>query len=371
MRVLHVTDRWSDRGGAHVHLQGVVAAQRAAGLRLSVAAGGIEGEPPGCPELVSIPGLEAREDDSSPLAALGALVAAELPDLVHLHTVMNPAVLEWAAARPALVTVQDHRLFCPGRGKLRLDGRVCVEALSPTTCAPCFEDPAYFLGILGLTQRRLRALRSLRRIVVLSAYMRRELVAAAVPEDRIDVVPPFVHDLPAGGADGPPCVLFVGRLVAAKGPLEAVAAWRESRVPLPLVVAGTGPLREVVAEAGAQVLGWVGRAELARLYQRARALLLTPRWQEPFGIVGLEALSFGVPVVAWDSGGVREWSPSPLVSWGDVEGLARQLSRAVARGPVDRPPDLRNERMRQLDEIYRRVASRHGGASRGTPVAGS
>ncbi|MGE0453931.1 MAG: glycosyltransferase family 4 protein [Vicinamibacteria bacterium] len=360
MRVLHLTDRWSDRGGAYVHLQGIVEEQRKAGHTLRVAAADLEGQPPACPELSVVAGLEARGEDPAPLLALDALVAAERPDLVHVHTVMNPRVLEWAGARPALITVQDHRLFCPGRGKLRLDGRVCVEAMSPTTCAPCFEDQAYFRHILGLTERRLRALRSLRRVVVLSEYMQRELVAVGVPEQQVDVVPPFVHDLRDCPANGPPCVLFVGRLVSAKGPLEAVAAWRASEVRLPLVVAGTGPLREAVAAAGAEVLGWVGRAELARLYARARAVLLTSRWQEPFGIVGLEARSLGVPVVAWDSGGVREWSPSALVPWGDVEGLARELNRALAGGAAPKVADERAVRMRQLSDVYGRAAGSRG-----------
>jgi glycosyltransferase involved in cell wall biosynthesis len=60
------------------------------------------------------------------------------------------------------------------------------------------------------------------------------------------------------------------------------------------------------------------------------------RWQEPFGIAGLEALSLGVPVVAWDSGGIREWHPGPLVAWGDVAGLARALGAAI--GSTAAPP---------------------------------
>jgi glycosyltransferase involved in cell wall biosynthesis len=75
---------------------------------------------------------------------------------------------------------------------------------------------------------------------------------------------------------------------------------------------------------------------LPRLLRRARALLMPSRWQEPFGIAGLEALSLGVPVVAWESGGIREWHAGPLVAWGDVAGLARAL-RAVI-GSTASPP---------------------------------
>jgi glycosyltransferase involved in cell wall biosynthesis len=64
---------------------------------------------------------------------------------------------------------------------------------------------------------------------------------------------------------------------------------------------------------------------------------MPPRWQEPFGIAGLEALALGVPVVAWRSGGIAEWHPGPLVEWGDVAGLAAAL-RAAVGAPRAQPP---------------------------------
>jgi glycosyltransferase involved in cell wall biosynthesis len=187
--------------------------------------------------------------------------------------------------------------------------------------------------------------------------MKRELVAAGVAAEQVVVVPPFVHDLdPAAVADGPPCVLFVGRLTAAKGVGDAVEAWRLSGLDLPLVVAGTGPLRGELESSGIKVLGWLGRERLAAVYRRARALLMPSRWQEPFGIAGLEALTMGVPVAAWESGGVSEWHPGPLAAWGDARGLARALrqaagSRAVAPAGFDR-----RSVMRQLVEVYEEVA---------------
>jgi glycosyltransferase involved in cell wall biosynthesis len=144
----------------------------------------------------------------------------------------------------------------------------------------------------------------------------------------------------------------VGRLVEAKGPLDAVAAWRHSGVALPLVVAGTGPLRDQVEAAGAEVLGWVPHERLPRLLRRARALLMPSRWQEPFGIAGLEAVAFGVPVVAWDSGGMREWHRGPLVPWGDVAGLARTL-RAAVETRVSMPVGFEREALTdRLERVY-------------------
>ena len=121
-------------------------------------------------------------------------------------------------------------------------------------------------------------------------------------------------------------------------------------------LAGTGPLRETVSRAGAEVLGWVDHARLAGLYRRARALLFPPRWQEPFGIAGLEALAFGVPVVAWRSGGVAEWHPGPLLAWGDAEGLAARLERAVDERPAPLLPLPREAMMRRLEAVYASAA---------------
>jgi glycosyltransferase involved in cell wall biosynthesis len=229
--------------------------------------------------------------------------------------------------------------------------------MAPATCAACFEDGNYFQEMYALTASRLAALRGLR-LVVLSAYMKRELVAAGVAAEGIAVVPPFVHGLdPDAEPDGPPCVLFVGRLTEAKGAREAVQAWRFSGVDLPLIVAGTGPLRAELEASGVEVLGWVGPERLSATYRRARAVLMPSRWQEPFGIAGLEALTMGVPVVAWESGGVGEWHPRPLVAWGDVDGLAAALRTAVEQRAYAPAGFDRKHLTRRLVEVYEEVAT--------------
>ncbi len=305
---------------------------------------------PPCPTTV-VPGLDARTHAD---VTLDPLLDRLQPDLVHVHNVVNPAVLTWAATVDAVVTIQDHRFFCPGRGKWTADGRVCGDALGRETCAGCFDDRGYFEAILELTAQRLAAVRSLR-LTVLSSYMQRELIQVGVPAARVAVVPPVAHGLDVGApADGPPCVLFAGRVVEAKGVREAVDAWRRSGSSLPLVVAGTGPLRQEIEAEGVEVLGWLDRRRLSAAYRRAAVLVMPSRWQEPFGIVGLEALTLGTPVAAWDSGGVREWHPGGdlLVSWGDVDALAAALRSAPGRA-VDVPRGFASEDLvRRLEAVY-------------------
>lgn len=364
MRILHVADRLTDRGGAYTWLVGVVDGLVEEGHDVRLAVGAAESRAHVACPVEERRGLEAR---SGEVADLDGLVRRRAPDVVHVHNVVNPAVLEWAAARSnAVVTVQDHRFFCPGRGKWTLGGEPCHRSLGRDACSECFEDEGYFLEIHAVTERRLAALKSVAAVTVLSRYMREELVAAGVAPSRIRVVPPFVHALdPEVPADGPPCVLFVGRLAEAKGARDAVEAWVRSGVDLPLVLAGTGPLREELERrarpAGApsvEVLGWVDRARLARLYRRARALILASRWQEPFGIAGIEALRFGVPVVGWESGGVEEWHPGPgLVRWGDVDALAAALRGAVHRRVTLPPSFPRAEALGRLMVLYGRLAA--------------
>jgi glycosyltransferase involved in cell wall biosynthesis len=356
MRILHVADRLSDRGGAYNWLLGIVEALSAA-HEVALAVGQDDGAAHPCRVHVR-PGLAARSAERFELDDLAADA-----DVIHLHNATNPALLEWAALRPnALLTVQDHRPLCPGRGKWTLSGEVCRRPLARTACATCFEDAGYFEEIQALTERRLAAARRLP-LTVLSRYMREELVAAGVPAARVHIVPPFVHDLdPEAPPTGPPCVLFVGRLVEAKGVFDAVAAWRASGLELPLVFVGTGPLRERLSaslrgQERIEITGWLDRRALSGAYARAQALVMPSRWQEPFGIVGLEALAFGVPVVAWESGGVGEWHPGPgLERWGDVPALARALRALAGRRLRLRTRFERDEAVGRLLALYGRLA---------------
>ena len=53
--------------------------------------------------------------------------------------------------------------------------------------------------------------------------------------------------------------------------------------------------------------GWLSSKEKSALLTNSDLLVVPSLWPEPFGMVGLEACKHGVPVVAFDSGGVREW----------------------------------------------------------------
>jgi len=140
------------------------------------------------------------------------------------------------------------------------------------------------------------------------------------PSVRVDVVGNGV-DAAAFDADVPrgPDVVFVGRLeIAQKGLdllLTAFAAERD-RLPGDLVLAGTGPderkLRALAEDLGitsrVRFPGWVSGAEKYALLGSARVVAVPSRF-ETFGIVAVEALASGSPVVAFDIPCLREVVP--------------------------------------------------------------
>jgi glycosyltransferase involved in cell wall biosynthesis len=93
-------------------------------------------------------------------------------------------------------------------------------------------------------------------------------------------------------------ILYVGRLDAEKGPDLAAAATRSLGLTLRMV--GDGPLRHSLERdyPHVKIEGWRQRDEIAAFAKHARMLIMPSRYPEPFGLVAVEALWSGIPVVA-------------------------------------------------------------------------
>ncbi len=99
--------------------------------------------------------------------------------------------------------------------------------------------------------------------------------------------------------------LWVGRLVAYKRAQIVVETFNELR--LSLVVVGLGSLADRLRQIAANnihLLGHLPEAELTRYYQHAQGLIFFH--EEDFGIVPVEAMAAGTPIIGLNSGGVSE-----------------------------------------------------------------
>lgn len=169
------------------------------------------------------------------------------------------------------------------------------------------------------------------RVIVTSQYMADQLANHwHVPADKIDVIPNGVDvsryrrfvgaDLSEFrrhyAADDEHIVFHIGRLVHEKGAhllVKAVPSILEEFPRARFLIAGRGPMRDRLRKLIADLevservdlLGFISNEDRDRLYQVADVAVF-PSLYEPFGIVALEAMAAGVPVVASEVGGLAE-----------------------------------------------------------------
>lgn len=135
-------------------------------------------------------------------------------------------------------------------------------------------------------------------------------------------------------------MLFVGRLDVVKGLRTLALAMHQLPPEASLEIIGQGDpsarqmVKDVIGEprAGERVRFSVClRSELAARYRGADVLVFPSEWQEPFGLVPLEAMACGVPVVATGTGGsadfLRDGENCLLFAPGDPESLAAAVRR--------------------------------------------
>lgn len=138
------------------------------------------------------------------------------------------------------------------------------------------------------------------------------------------------------GAGGDSVVWF-GRITPEKAPHLAIEAARAAARPITLA----GPIADpryyaerIHPQLGADVryAGHLTQRDLARLVGSAAVALVTPVWDEPYGLVVAEAMCCGTPVVAFGRGGIPELvseSSGCLVAPDDVDALAAAIPVAA------------------------------------------
>ena len=243
---------------------------------------------------------------TSPLSSvnLEAALVAALPTALFAHTFYGTCV-----------SGRKMHAFPQRRPCERRLGWKCLALYGPRRCGGA--NPLTALRLFKRETERAQLLGRFKRIVVASQYMAEEFVRNGVDRQRLECVP-----LPVERPEVPPervfrsQVLFLGRMTALKGIdllLDALALLRTRGQPLEIALAGDGAVRKV-AEArakrlglAARFLGWVDESERSALLAQSGVLALPSTWPEPFGLVGLEAAAQGVPTVAFDVGGIREW----------------------------------------------------------------
>lgn len=208
-------------------------------------------------------------------------------------------------------------------------------------------------------------------IVAISASQARSAGPAGVATvilHGLDLAPIAVNAGPGEHA------LFIGRMSPDKGVHLAIDTARRADIPLVIAAKMREPeehryFKEMVEPRlghDIEFVGEVTRSQQAELFARSTCLLNPLQWEEPFGLVAIEALAAGVPVVATPRGAMPEIVIDGTT--GFLRSSVEQLAKAVTQvGSLDRTRCRRDmeerfsmSRMaRDHERLYRRVLSTH------------
>lgn len=353
MRILVANDGLNDAGGVTTYLHAVCANLQERGHAIAWLH---------CADAAGAPDVPASACWSA--ATLGSdraieAVAAWQPDVCFSHN-MRALDVETALAGVAPVVKMMHGYFgtCVSGSKsfgwptrhacTRTLGLSCLALYLPRRCGRLHPGRMLEQYRFAVDQRSFFS--RYRAIVVASGHMRDEYIRGGAPGDRVHAIPLFAP--PVEPSLPPPsverAVVFIGRMTSLKGGdlLVRAIAGAERRLSrrVPLVMAGDGPERSRLESLARRMSvdatfpGWIDRVARSSLLQRASLLVVPGTWPEPFGLVGLEAAACGVPSVAFDTGGIREWlrdGETGLMAGAQPDALA--LATAVACVLADPP----------------------------------
>ena len=299
--------------------------------------------------------------DKLPGGTLGSVVTLALPDrILHAERAFAGVDVVHAEELSLWFTAQAARL------KARLGYRLVVTVWETLPLMDAFRNPH---------GRRYRAatLAAADLFLAISQRAYDSLLLEGVPEHKL-VLAPHGIDLErfarAGAAPAEHVILSPARLEWEKGHhdvLRAVAALKRGHVVAPadavaklrVMLVGSGPeesrLRAHAAELGladAVTIGRVPYEQMPGLFADASALVLAslprsgcsvypgdvPRcfWEEQFGMVLVEAMAAGVPLIASTSGAIPEVAGDQASYFAPGDWMA--IARALAQGPLARPP---------------------------------
>lgn len=129
---------------------------------------------------------------------------------------------------------------------------------------------------------------------------------------------------------------WLGRIAPEKALEDAVEAADKTGIPLKIMgkmqdQAYWQEIQQTYPHAPIEYLGFLSTTQLQSHLRQCRALLMTPRWVEAFGIVAIEALACGVPVIAYRRGGpaeiIQHGKTGYLVEPDSVTGLIEAIQK--------------------------------------------
>ncbi|MHC2576701.1 glycosyltransferase involved in cell wall biosynthesis [Bradyrhizobium diazoefficiens] len=254
------------------------------------------------------------------VSKLASLIDETRPDLMHCHNIyhqLTPSIVGVAKSRgiPVVLTLHDTKPICPVHTRMLRD-KLCSLCLAGDfhhvlthRCSDGSIAQSAALYMEAVAQRWLGSYEKVDIFIAPSRFMQ-ESVSRRFSADR--VVPLYngvdVANIPASSRDKG-YVLYCGRLAPGKGAETLLRAHEAAACSWPIVIAGTGPLMDVLQSQFTRNVRFAGQLSgesLSAAIAEASVVVVPSEWCENCPMSVLEAMAHGKPVVATRIGGIPE-----------------------------------------------------------------
>ena len=267
------------------------------------------------------------------------------PDVIHLHNnVVSPISVLMALKKDynVIFTAHDHTIICPSNWCSNQNGKVCGgvsgAGIQCFECLPVHKLLPYYL------LRKIRALeiKSKTNAIISPSIPLKEKLEK-IGFSKLHHIPYFVainEGYRPRTLTNRRNILYVGKLEKHKGIrilIEIFSDIAKKIEDFRLIIAGSGSLENELKDKVSRsnitdkvlFVGHLRTKDLIEWYEKADLLVIPSLWQEQFGIVGIEAMSFGLPVIGFNVGGIPDWLKNGrtgyLIEAGDKEGMKKGI----------------------------------------------
>ena len=272
------------------------------------------------------------------------IIKNERPDIAHFYNTSqispSPIIACIKEKIPVIKTFNDYEHFCPDSSKTKWS-KFCDKEFGLYNCLTCDRinvKPSLPIILYYIILIKNFELSIFRKTINISIC---EMIKKVLDQSKINSrviyqsisLPKNVPKIKHTGK-----ILYAGRLSKEKGVeylLQSLKIINNQKAQL--LIAGDGPerskleylVKKLNLKDKVKFLGFLNKSELQKLYENIDFMVLPSIWQEPFGLTGLESMSYARPVIAFNVGGINEYISDNkdgfLVEVFDVNKLAEKM----------------------------------------------